>query len=79
VLGRLLQQPPEHTTRHSPPRLPLGPVPAGLEESAATAARNVMLAMAAPEHVTDDATLAPLTRCALGEALDLIAGASVTT
>lgn len=30
---------------------------------------NVMLAMEAPEHLDDDATLAPLTVCAFGDAL----------
>jgi AcrR family transcriptional regulator len=33
---------------------------------------NVMLSMRAPEHLDDDPELAPLTRCAFGDALQLL-------
>ena len=33
---------------------------------------NVMLSMKAPEHLDDSADLAPLTRCAFGDALELL-------
>jgi hypothetical protein len=33
---------------------------------------NVMLSMKAPEHLDDSSDLAPLTRCAFGDALELL-------
>jgi hypothetical protein len=33
---------------------------------------NVMVSMKAPEHLEDSADLAPLTRCAFGDALELL-------